>query len=75
MPKRGSFSWPGSVIVTRAIEGELYCSGGSQPLASDSPFYLFSWFILSMKYLFTRINEDATEVKCLIFLAGAYWGR
>lgn len=68
MPKLGSFSWPGSVTVTRAIDGELYSPDGSQPPASDRPFYLslfffFSplWVRLSMRRPFTRSNRDATE--------------
>lgn len=71
MPELGSFSWPGSVIVTRAIDGELYSSDGGQPPASDSPFYLALPGSDSMRWLFTCINRDATDVKLLIFSAGA----
>ena len=75
MPKLGSFSWPGSVVVTRAIDGELYPSDGSQPPASDSPFYLFLPGSDSMQQPFSRINRDATEGKLLVFSAEAFQSR
>lgn len=71
MPELGSFSWPGSVIVARAIDGELYSSDGGQPPASDSPFYLSLPGSDSMRWLFTHINRNATDMKLLILSAGA----
>lgn len=71
MPELGSFSWPGSVTVTRAIDGELYSSDGGQPPALDSPFYLSLPGSDSMRRLCTRNNRDAMDVKLLILSAGA----
>lgn len=80
MPKLGSFSWPGSVTVTRAIDGELYSPDGSQPPASDSPFYLFfffpsPWVRLSMRRPFTRSSRVATEEKLLMLSVWASLSR